>query len=256
MRSVLLAVTAWVALVPAVPAHAAPDPVKALTAQLASGKGVMVSATIKTAKNGKTYLISYEKGKVALAPRGVVATDKTLRHRYLGKMDEDDKAIYRPSRQIVIGKTVYHRGGIWADLLPAGKSWMVRKGFGPSSTHSSIEVLDPRQLRILLDHATVRRDGMAEGVTTTCQLDGLREATCPYKDDPKITWTLWFNSKGLITRLVSANDLKLSQVYRTHVDVRFTGWGSTVVIDPPSADQVWDPQEEDTPPDILGESNS
>ncbi|GAA2390892.1 hypothetical protein GCM10010404_55080 [Nonomuraea africana] len=253
-----LALTTGVALITAVPAQAAPkaDPVKALIAQLVPGKGVRMSETRKSAKNGKTYAIAHEKGKIAFSRRGIAATDKSEKIRPLRKMDADEAAFFQPSREIVVGKTVYRSGGIWTDELPDGKRWLRIKGFGPSSSNSPIEVLDPQHLRVLLAHATFRRDGTAGGVTTTCRLEGLAEANCPYKDFPKISWTLWFDSRGLVTRLVSrhvVHDTALS----AHVDVRYTGWGSTVVIDPPPADQVWDPQEEaDTPADPLDESTS
>ncbi|MGI5272396.1 hypothetical protein ACQEUU_24795 [Nonomuraea sp. CA-218870] len=241
MRKVMI--TALVAcgclLAGAVPAQAAlKDPVRALKSKLTPGHGVRFTETTTLVGDGKTKIQS-RKGTFQFNAKGVAASDITATARH------------RPSeRTISIGKVGYTSGGMLAERLPAGKSWLKSRGlFGGGGFYGQvINPVEPKTLAALVKKGKLR-SGKLTGKITFKELEKVSpwfDASIPLRmhDDTKVSYTLTLNSAGLVSRVTSSYaatgvfDTNQHEGKTITIDSRFTGWGAKVSIKAPPADKV------------------
>ncbi|MFI7420749.1 hypothetical protein [Nonomuraea sp. NPDC049684] len=222
------------------PAQAAPkDPVRALKAKLAAGHGVRFTETTMLSGPNKGKIQS-RKGTFQFNAKGVAASDITA------------TPVGRPrERTISIGNVSYTSGGMWADRMPEGKSWLKSKALlgGGSGFHG--QVINPAEPTTL---AALVRKGRLRGSTLTGKIT-FKElekasrwfgASIPLRmhDDTKVSYTLTLNSAGLVSRVRSS--YAATGIFDTNqfeggtitIDSRFTGWGAKVSIKAPDSDAV------------------
>ncbi|MFD8564582.1 hypothetical protein ACWDOR_37110 [Streptosporangium canum] len=165
---------------------------------------------------------------------------------------------------ISVGGKHYHCYVAPADAyLPADRSW-VRAGIDrPSQRWDAafgdqlVDVFEPAALKFLPRTSTHRLPGQGgtqyRGTSTWAELcevsRSFRERMVfPTSDGKrqraKITWRLWGDGKGLVTRLVTGGAFD-DLVDGFASDTRYTGWGSAVTVTAPPADQVIDEDDVD-----------
>ncbi|MGV9307942.1 MULTISPECIES: hypothetical protein [unclassified Nonomuraea] len=234
-----LALTTGAALVAAPPAQAAPkaDPVKALQAQVAPGKGVNVSLITRIALDGKR-LATIRTERVAGFRKGwQVDTDETT-SVYAPDSAESLQADFRFPTLVIRAKGVsYTSGGELIGMLPLDKKW-VRDIPGESRPADlTVDLFQPGALKALLATASSVSSRSAEGAIDIRKIPGRPFGS---RNGVKIAWALWFDDKGRVTRLTTMlADQRLSdRRLDVSADVRFTGWGAKVTVEPPPADLV------------------
>ncbi|MFB9678075.1 hypothetical protein [Streptosporangium vulgare] len=248
------------------------DPVNALKQQFRAGRGVRLTETVRLDWKKNTTTVR-RKGTLQFGPSGVVAADVVRRatsSRPVGK----DIPVYVQHMINVDGKH-YHCDVIPADThLPAGKSWVRAsvdrplQKWGTVFGDQEINVFEPATLALLLRASTHRLPDQGgtqyRGTITPAELRtasrSFRETTSfglDGKEKPgKITWRLWVNNKGLVTRLVT-RDAFTDLIDDYASDTRYTDWGSKVTVTAPPADQVIDEDDVDysttrqTPPNAV-----
>ncbi|GAA5070212.1 hypothetical protein HNP84_001698 [Thermocatellispora tengchongensis] len=262
-----LALILGAALAVSAPAQAVsrPDPVKTLAAQYAPGKGVGISIVtslrlkphkpVKKAKDADITVMIREKGVLAFGPRGLVASDLTQsagvakadRH----KLSKQARELLdtRPGRAIHVDGMGYSSEPPYPYEFPVGKSWL-RDSYGrPGPILLTLNALEPRTLKTLLDGASSHRDGVARGTITTTKLvrvspsgvDTYGSGRSRYGGVGKITYTIRFDSRGLVER-VGTKVILPSDEFSFVLDsqIRYTGWGGQVTVYAPPAEEVMD----------------
>ncbi|OUC98413.1 hypothetical protein [Streptosporangium minutum] len=267
-----LACATATALVP--PAHTLPapaqastvsfraaDPANALRQQFRAGRGVRVTETVRLGMGKGTDSVRRE-GVLRFSPSGIVAAD-FVRRVTSSPPRKNDSPIY-VQHMISVGGKYYHRDVTPADdYLPEGKRW-VRAGidrpsqkWGTAFGDQFINVFEPATLEFLLRTSTHRLPGQGgtqyRGTITEAELykvsRSFRERTVFFAPDSKrqrakITWRLWTDDSGLVTRLVTGH-MYGYMFDDSSSDTRYSGWGSTVTVAPPPADQVVDEDDVD-----------
>ncbi|MEV7005629.1 hypothetical protein [Streptosporangium sp. NPDC051022] len=274
----------WIALVAAAvlapalvttPATAAPrtapDPVKAVKHQFRPGHGVRITDS-GHASLGKQRAIFRGKGVLQFGGSGVVAADLT--ERVTTQPPPKDGVAVFSQRDIIVNGKGYTSGGVYADRLPEGKTW-VRSNFatiGSGGTEQYVNVFDPDILRLLTREANRTASGAGgfqyRGATTGAELykasrilRGQPGGGADGEERTKIKWRLQLDGRGLPSRLVTESSTEFfgQGAMKLTVDTRYTGWGSKVAITAPPADQVADFKdldselEPETPLNILVE---
>ncbi|MEZ0072811.1 hypothetical protein [Planotetraspora sp. GP83] len=264
----------------AAPAHAqagAADPAVALKKQFVTGHGVHFTSVGKISIGGFSSAKLRQKGDVEFARAGVSASDVTTKIDFGGSLgdDEDLQGLDDPTRTITVKKNTYVSGGMYADVLPDGKTWLRMPGgdaAGSVAGNNFIDPLNPQALKAVLATAKAHGNGgVIGGAKTTLYrgaitLQQLAASTPSLKNELKalgpesrktvVSWKLWVGSDSLVRRLSTSTSLK----YKTKkvsftLDVAgtltFTGWGSKIHITPPPSDQVADVSDIDgTVPDM------
>ncbi|MFE3447568.1 hypothetical protein ACFXJ8_01425 [Nonomuraea sp. NPDC059194] len=271
-----LALTTGVALITAVPAQAAApkaDPVKALKAQFVSGKGVTFSSIVRMGGSGETLITTRENGKIGFDRSGPAASDSSFKVQIdptlKSLLDDETRTMYaalaKPTRAISVKGKTYLSGSMVADVLPDGKTWVRYPGATTANSGDGtfVNIFEPATLKTLLAGASSYRNGVAKGTISAAKLRSVSRtfrAGGNVIDAKKITWALWINSKGLVTRVSAKMAVPMRGVtLEMSQESRFSGWGAKVsIVAPPSA-QVVDAKElgEDAPtpgiPDVLTE---
>ncbi|MEU4408411.1 hypothetical protein AB0F88_28155 [Streptosporangium sp. NPDC023963] len=119
----------------------------------------------------------------------------------------------------------------------------------------TVDLLHPGTLRALLATASSVGPRAAKGTVRTSKIPGLPFGGLPSERGEKVAWALWFDAKGRVTRLTTTTSQQTNDDYELGLssDLRFTGWGARVTIEPPPEDLVV--EAEDLPEvDLFGES--
>lgn len=251
MKRVIAGLTAALAtaLLSAAPAQAAAqkDPLAALRAQLAAGKGVSYT---QRSFDKKERLLDV-KGSLAFDRAGIAASDITVTPRYDDKRREDpfqtageqrSRLLSSPERTIRIGTTAYLKGEMIAEGLPAGKTWWKQAPGWTSGHHALfgevVNAAEPATLKALLAKAT-RSGNTYRGKISVAELRKVSpwtRATMWWKSKPgaTIAWTLTVAPSGLPRKLVTTGTAGPA----ARVETSFTGWGTKVSIKAPPAREV------------------
>ncbi|GIH63576.1 hypothetical protein [Microbispora siamensis] len=243
----------------------AADPVAALRKQYVAGHGVRFVSSGTLSVAGVTAIKFTANGAMAFGRSGVVASDSTQKLKYndlLKEENEDLKDAEKPLHAIVIGSTGYLSGGVFASVLPEGKTWLRLPAQRPGSSSSLGEFLNPadwRNLKAVLATTKAKGPGgSVNGAKTTlyrgsislAQLmkvsPGIKESFGGLGADPAktvVSWKLWIGSDQLVRRSSASADLKMKakgdSVTFTLSDVTtFAGWGGKVTVKAPPKSQV------------------
>lgn len=260
-----LALASAATLLAAGPAQAAPaakDPVAAVKKQFVAGKGVKFSERTTAIQGGMRGIITRRSGAYQFSKTGVAASDITGKFnvKAMGSGDDEDKtlkALARPERTITIGKTSYLSGGLWVDLLPEGKTWTRMRGIpfsGLSGVYGQpLNLTEAATLKTLFKSAKPAKGGWAGKITVgdlrriSPSFRGNLLLGAPSKKTSKValSWKLSVDAKGLPSRLVTLMPLaalssNADDKSSLSIETLYSGWGSTVKITAPPADQVTD----------------
>ncbi|MGW4640329.1 hypothetical protein ACWEN6_17475 [Sphaerisporangium sp. NPDC004334] len=239
LTATTIAATTIAALLTAAPAQAAPkDPLTALKAQLAAGRGVSFTEVSAMRRGGKPAF--ERKGVLRFGKAGIVASDLTGK---VNSADESDQEhpVGKPERTIRIGKTSYVRGFLIGAGLPKGKTWWKQSpGWtaGASALFGDfLNAAEPATLKAMLSRSE-RTGGAYRGemsLKDLLKVSPWTRATVWWKadKDAKIGWRLVVGTSGLPQRLTTYGP---GEVKRS--EIRYTGWGTGITIKPPPAGQV------------------
>ncbi|MEO3873540.1 hypothetical protein ABGB18_32410 [Nonomuraea sp. B12E4] len=260
LTGVALATTAT--LVTATPALAAApkNPAVAVKKKLAPGKGVKFTERTTMINGSRREIVVRRSGTFAFSKSGVAASDITGKLNFsssdLEKIPEGEfgdliKAMADPERTIRTGTTSYLSGGLWAAMLPEGKTWFKAPN-GPTSGVTGafgqpLNLAETATLKTLLKGAKPVSDGYA-GKTKVGDVwkvsPWLRAsliATPSAKAQKTLfSWRITVDKAGLPTRLLTTFPASVVAAAKgtISVDTRFTGWGASVSIKAPAADDV------------------
>ncbi|MEV4397090.1 hypothetical protein [Nonomuraea sp. NPDC049607] len=242
MKKTMIAALAACAcvLTATVPAQAAPkDPVRALKAKLATGHGVRFTETTMLSGEKKAKIQS-RKGTFQFNAKGVAASDISA------------VPVGRPrERTISIGKVSYTSGGMYAERLPEGKSWLKGNGLlggGSGFFGQVINPVEPTTLAALVKKGALRGSTLTGKITfkELAKVSRWFDASIPLRmhDDTKVSYTLTLTSAGLVSRVKSS--YAATGIFDTNqfeggtitIDSRFTGWGAKVSIKAPDSEKV------------------
>ncbi|MEV4382645.1 hypothetical protein [Streptosporangium sp. NPDC049644] len=263
IATAVLALPAYPTTAPAQAAtvsSAAVDPVNALRQQFRTGRGVRFIETVRLAwkKDGTTVR---RRGTLQFSPSGIIAADVVRRATSSRPLDEDNP-VYVQHMINVDGKHYHCDVTPARAYLPAGKSWVRAsidrplQKWGTVFGDQVLNVFEPATLALLLRTSTHRLPDQGgtqyRGTITQAELRkasrSFRETTSfgpiSAKERVKITWRLWVDGKGLVTRLVTS-DAFADLVDDYASDTRYIDWRSTVTVTAPPADQVIDEDDVD-----------
>ncbi len=234
---------------PATVAHAglAPaDPVEALKRQLVANHGVRMTNVHTTTLEGEK-LKFWEKGVAEFGKGKIIATDITY----------DSEMRTTPTRLITFDGRQFRK-----DKKGKIKSWVVStyKDTKPELDVSWLKIADPAVLKAVLATTRVKRPaGRYDGTRTTLYQGTITwgqlvkaGAEFPFnisrnwkptekEAQIKVEWRLWLGTDQLLRRAVGWFSRKTSDgdgPYTYVHDTRVTGWGSTIHVTPPPADEV------------------
>ncbi|WP_061299661.1 hypothetical protein [Herbidospora cretacea] len=244
----ILACAAAATVVHAPPAHAAPNPVAALKAQFKTGLGVKFSDKFST----EGMLFSRRTGTFQFGRSGVAASDLTtkfnLKAADIAEMPENIQPLLKPEQVIRIGNTAYVKGGLFGSLLPEDKTWLRAPG-GPATGVSGafgqfLNPTEPMTLQKLVKKSKLTgsvytgKITIGELWTTSKWLQGVMPTERPTAAQKKavVTFKLYVNGKGLVTRLVSSTKSSVLGLNGgpVTVDTRYVSWGAKVSIKAPT----------------------
>ncbi|GLX04109.1 hypothetical protein Misp03_10360 [Microbispora sp. NBRC 16548] len=243
----------------------AADPVAALRKQFVSGHGVRFVSTGTMSLAGITAVKFTSNGGLAFGRSGVVASDSTQKMKYsdlLKEENEDLKDAEKPLHAIVIGSTGYLSGGVYASLLPEGKTWLRLPGQRPGSSSSLGEFVNPadwRSLKTVLATTKAKGPGgsvngakttLYRGTITLSQLmkvsPGIKDSFGGLGSNPAktvVSWKLWIGSDQLVRRASATADLTMkveddSLTFTLSDVTTFAGWGGKVTVKAPPKSKV------------------
>ncbi|TKK91539.1 hypothetical protein FDA94_01805 [Herbidospora galbida] len=256
MAGTVLLVSALV--VPAAPAAAKVDPIKALKARFVAGQGVKFKTVQQVKVKGGNGSVTQEIGVIQFGPKGALASDLTKKMRYDkgffddSKKDEREmrKLLEAPGRVISLPKAAYMQGR-WAGELPEGKSWVRKRPIPPVPDGIIISVFEPDTVKALIARADSVRGGVVKGSTTSAKMAALspvfRKQYGPGGKSEsgqisKITYAFTLNKEGLVTRLHATMRMPVpgGSIVDHVSDTRLYNWGARVSVAAPRADQVID----------------
>ncbi|MEU7863696.1 hypothetical protein [Nonomuraea sp. NPDC049141] len=224
-----------VASVQAAPA----DPVKALKAQLISGKGVKI-----TESNGITLdftsddqamqvqVTTQTVGTLAFDKGNVAAADLRVR------MSSRQKGSNPPYRVIAQGRNAYVTNAGIAKALPSGRSWIQSKADGPENALLNMGAT-PAELQFMLDNASEVATGQYQGTATLAKFRHDKSA-----GEGNVEFSLYFDEHNLLTRTVvdttayPDGDSTAYDQMAFHTDTKYSDWGIKVKIATPAASKV------------------
>ncbi|MER7364685.1 hypothetical protein [Nonomuraea wenchangensis] len=198
---------------------------------------------------------------------GTAASDLTTTY-YRTNIPEDLKSVipddlsYMTTRAIAIGGSGTYEQRADRRDVPAGKTWLHHGDAGCgmaarlAGNLNARAVLSPQVLRRLAAPAPSSGE-VIDGVATVVHAGSAAQAEFVVPapgDDPvmaaqlrervrptEVSWRLWAGQDGLPrrVRLVTTDPEAAEGIPRTTVtEIDFTGWGSTVSVEPPPEDQV------------------
>lgn len=251
-RWILPAATALAALAIGLPAsaQAAPDPVRALKGQLRPQQGVRVDEVARTVTDSYAVRTRYHSG-VQLSASGPVAS-------YSDVEDASDAGSFgrkgtEPMQAVAVGSSVYTSGEAVSDLLPDDATWIrVRHGSTyPNlalsvASRQTINVFDPAALKVTLKGAKARAVPGGYAYRGEVTYKELYQASPRYygklfggaPGGGKVSWRLWTDRGGLLTRLVSSESTRSGS--SRSIDSRYSGWGERMFIAAPAGSEVVD----------------
>ncbi|MEO3862007.1 hypothetical protein [Acrocarpospora sp. B8E8] len=257
-RLVVAAVVgAAVLLVPAAPVVAKADPVKALKARFATGKGVKVSNLMKISTGGEVWATLREVGSVGFGRSGVAATDIQDKAQYskafLDALPEAEReelqATVGLTRTITTSKYAYISGARVKNYLPEGKTWVRRFSGAPVPGSLLVNPFEPRTLDKIIDRAGSRQGSVLKGWIASSSLAKISPSfrasfgsgkTSDGKAS-KVNYTVWLDARGLVKRVYATMTMHIVDTPLTYAtDGRVSGWGGKVVISAPPAGEVID----------------
>ncbi|MEU7741005.1 hypothetical protein [Nonomuraea sp. NPDC049158] len=243
-----LVATAAVACTVAVPAQAesaasvqaAPvDPVKALKAQLVSGKGVKITEssgiTVDFTTDDQAMQVRVNTrtaGTLAFGKGNVAAADLHVR------MSSRQKGANPPYRVIAEGRNAYVTNAGIAKALPSGRSWIQSKASGNGNTILGAGVTSA-ELQFMVKNASEVTTGEYQG---TAKLADFRHDKSAGEGD--VEFHLYFDTRNLLTRTVvdttvyPDSDSTAYDQMVFHTDTKYSGWGAKVKIAAPAASKV------------------
>ncbi|MFD1931465.1 MULTISPECIES: hypothetical protein [Nonomuraea] len=244
MRRVIagLALTTGVALVTAVPAQAAarPDPVKALKAQISSGKGAEVTSSTTMSVKGKKLISFTEKGKIQPGKGSDLTFKGDLSLALFASIEPGDvhalSALAGTSRFVTIGKETYVSGELVRNALPTGMTWLRFEEPVTSPGAPLIDVLAPGTLKTLLAGAGPAKGGVVKGTTSVAGLRSVAPRLRAFATKGAISWTLTLDGKGLVKSFSAT--LPSTDGMSVKTGTRVSRWGSVKIAAP--ADGVYD----------------
>ncbi|GGO06865.1 hypothetical protein GCM10010116_13670 [Microbispora rosea subsp. aerata] len=241
----------------------AADPVTALRKQYAAGHGVRYVSSGAVTIAGIQGIKFSAHGGYAFNRSGIAATESVQKAKWndLLKDEIDDlEGADDPVHKIVIGTTGYYSGGVYASVLPEGKTWLRLPGERPASTLSLlVNPVDARALKTVLATTKAKRPGgKVNGVKTTLyrgtitlgqliQADpSVKEGFAGLGTNPGktvVSWKLWIGPDQLVRRASAGTDLKLkidgdSFTVTLSEDTRFAGWGKKVTVKAPPKSKI------------------
>ncbi len=187
------------------------------------------------------------RGSVQLSPSGAVATDFTWR-----EIPEPGAEKPASHRVIRVGKDVYNDRGQYRGPVPDGKKWIRRdlsagltRYMAPTASLQPFNVYDPSILKAVLKRSTttpVSGGFLYRGTISYKELSKVSKGAAPVDKKGKgtISWRLWADRGGLLTRLYTTDALGAGKDSLLGVDTRYTDWGFRLVIAAPPADEVID----------------
>ncbi|MEV8633348.1 hypothetical protein AB0395_16975 [Streptosporangium sp. NPDC051023] len=262
MVTAALLASALAVAAPATAQAAAPaDPVKALQRQLRPGHGIQITETNRS--HWKHGSVTVRRSDILQFDRsGIAAVDVVRRATSsppLGK-----KNPVNVQRTITVGGRNYHYDPSMNARLPKGKTWVrdSRENGKWSAVFGDqvLNVLEPATLGFMLRTSARRlpdRGGVQyRGTITWAQLFKVSRSfheqwsfiPLGKAGRSKIKWRLWLDATGLPARLVT-EDTFGGLVDNAVNDIRYTGWGSRVVVTAPPADRVIDELDVDYTPE-------
>ncbi|MEW9551516.1 hypothetical protein [Nonomuraea sp. NPDC050783] len=257
-----VAVVAGALQLAAAPAQAAPkiDPVQALTAELAPGKGVNVQATAKVTYADGGYITSALDGTVEFDARGARAADTSQNLRYseklLAKMTkvspEETEALQQsPVRVLSSGATSYVSGAVVEDALPEGTSWVRYGRTDVPSGNLVLDVFEPATLKALMKHRSSWSGGVVKGSIKPRELAKVSDsfvarygAGWKKSRAGKVTYALHLSPGGLVERVWARGELPYAKSpLKVESDTRYTEWGRQITVLLPLRGEVIDQPE-------------
>ncbi|WP_204284202.1 hypothetical protein [Microbispora amethystogenes] len=238
------------------------NPLAALKKQFVPGRGVRVVSSAKMSFGGFVNIKSGSKGVFGFGRSGVSSSDLTTKINYGGGLGDDDelKGINDPMRTITVGRTSYVSGGVYADLLPDGKSWLRLPGQDPDAALTGIggyvNPLDPRALQAVLATTKAKgAGGVVNGARTTlyrgtitvkqlaAAVPSLRKQLPSSASKGVISWRLWIGGDQLVRKVVSSmtttvKSKKISITIESSSTTTYSGWGGKVTVKAPPKSQV------------------
>ncbi|MFE3447569.1 hypothetical protein ACFXJ8_01430 [Nonomuraea sp. NPDC059194] len=239
---------------PAQPAPT-PDPVRALEAQVMPGRGVTVSSTTRLLGDGKLFATIRADGVTGFRKGWLTDVDDTIRFHIAMAVPEALTEDFRfPTLFTRVKGVTYTSGGQLVGRLPLDKKWVRHEWPGDHPGALEVDLFRPGTLEALLATASSRSPRAAKGVIYSSKIPGSSSRLTGDRGE-KVTWALWFDAKGRVTRLTTRASQQTNDNYELGIssDQRFTGWGARVTVEPPPQDLVM--PESDLPEiDLLGES--
>jgi hypothetical protein len=258
-RLVVAAVVgAAVLLVPAAPAVAKADPVKALKARFAAGKGVKVSNLMKISTDGQVWATLREIGSVGFGRSAVAATDIRDKAQYskvfLDALTEKDRESLQKStgvtRTISTPQYAYVSGARVKAFLPEGKTWVRRFSGAAAPGSLLVNPFEPGTLAKVIDKARPRQGSVRKGrisssdlakISPSFQLSFGSGAKNREGHTAKVNYIVWLDARGLVKRVYATMTVFTEGINLTYAsDGRVSGWGGKVVISAPPASEVID----------------
>ncbi|NJP94087.1 hypothetical protein HCN51_32415 [Nonomuraea sp. FMUSA5-5] len=217
----------------------AANPVKALKAQLAPGKGVKI---VESSSITVDFSVDEQAMQVQVNTRstGTLAFGKgTVRGADLRvSMSSRQKAASPPYRVVAEGKNAYVTNPGIAKALPAGRSWIQARTSERENSLLDMGVT-PADLQFMLDNSAEVTTGEYAG---TAKLADFRHDKSAGEGD--VEFQLYFDKNNLLTRAIvdtttyPDGDSTSYDKMAFHTDTRFSGWGATVKINPPAPGKV------------------
>ncbi|MEU4830671.1 hypothetical protein [Streptosporangium sp. NPDC023615] len=251
MKRIVAGLVAGLVLLTPLPARAAaPDPVKALRAQVVPGRGVKVSLVTHLSMDGERFATTRTDRVAGFREGGVVETDdsstfsfrldagalkgpKAKEAREKAREEMKEYTLF-PSLFIRTREATYASGGELIGRLPPGKKWVRgwSDAFSPADT--TIDLLTPGTLRALLATASSVGPRSARGAIPVTGIPGRPFGGFPGSGE-KAAWALWFDDRGRVTRLTATFSQRTNDDYvlGSRSDIRFSGWGSRLTVESP-----------------------
>ncbi|WP_326824785.1 hypothetical protein [Streptosporangium sp. NBC_01756] len=240
MRRIATGLVVSLILLTPLPARAdTPDPIKALRTQIVPGRGVTVSLITRMSADGKQFATIRTTRVAGFRKGGLVETDdiSTFYSPVLSESLEADTLF--PTLLIKVEGAYYASGGELIGKLPPGKKWVRSRWPESSPMDATVDLFEPGTLRALLATASSVGPRAAKGTIYTSKIPGRPFGGWSGRGE-KVAWALWFDAKGRVTRLTTTTSQRTNDNYELGLssDLRFTGWGAQVTIEPPPEDLV------------------